>query len=360
MKAPTRQTIFQKLSRTSVSPYYLNKKLTIMDACFRQSAVVPRQLRREYPGAIHHLMNRGDHREDMVKDDEDRGRFLAALGQACQKTKWQVQDNRKDSASGRREFASQRERRRQEEESADHRQLRRGWWLGSEEFRQELLASAAERVSASHYGSDRREAAEAKARRIVVEELQRLGGEGKELRQRRKGDAAEVQVASTHKDQAQTVHGLERVRPELHDLAIMGFRLSQPRRPSAHIAQFVPRIGVSWNDLDNSSPLLLGAGQVTCDFEDETEAMMQPPVVRAPLHRLPIDGDGSIQTVPIGPLVEARQHSRPSFQQVVVVELVGKRRLMHASPHSLQDGMLIVVREGEALGAFRLRQHLTT
>ena len=102
---------------------------------------------------------------------------------------------RKDSASGRLEFASQMERRRQEEESADPRQLRRGWWLGSEEFRQELLAWVAERVGASHYGSDRREAAEAKARRIVVEEWKRLGWEGKELRQRRKGDAGKVQVA---------------------------------------------------------------------------------------------------------------------------------------------------------------------
>ena len=67
--------------------------------------------------------------------------------------------------------------------------------MGSEEFRQELLAWVAERVGASHYGSDRREAAEAKARRIVVEEWKRLGWEGKELRQRRKGDAGKVQVA---------------------------------------------------------------------------------------------------------------------------------------------------------------------
>ena len=31
-----------------------------------------RKLRVEYPGAIYHLMNRGDRRESIFKDDEDR------------------------------------------------------------------------------------------------------------------------------------------------------------------------------------------------------------------------------------------------------------------------------------------------
>jgi len=43
------------------------------------------------PGAIYHLMNRGDRREPIFKDDEDRRRFLETLGQACAKTGWQVQ-----------------------------------------------------------------------------------------------------------------------------------------------------------------------------------------------------------------------------------------------------------------------------
>ena len=51
---------------------------------------MPRQLRMEYAGAIYHLMNRGDRREDIVRDDEDRRRFLATLGETCQKTRWQV------------------------------------------------------------------------------------------------------------------------------------------------------------------------------------------------------------------------------------------------------------------------------
>jgi hypothetical protein len=50
---------------------------------------MPRKLRLEYPGAIYHAMNRGDHREDIFLDDKDRQRFLSTLGEACQKTEWQ-------------------------------------------------------------------------------------------------------------------------------------------------------------------------------------------------------------------------------------------------------------------------------
>ncbi len=50
-----------------------------------------RKLRVQYPGAIYHLMNRGDRREPIFKDEEDRRRFLETLGQACAKTGWQVQ-----------------------------------------------------------------------------------------------------------------------------------------------------------------------------------------------------------------------------------------------------------------------------
>jgi putative transposase len=45
-----------------------------------------RKLRVQYPGAIYHVMNRGDHQEPIFRDDEDRGLFLATLGQACEKT----------------------------------------------------------------------------------------------------------------------------------------------------------------------------------------------------------------------------------------------------------------------------------
>ena len=50
-----------------------------------------RKLRVEYPGALYHVMNRGDRQEPIFKDDEDRQRFVKALGEACAKTAWQVQ-----------------------------------------------------------------------------------------------------------------------------------------------------------------------------------------------------------------------------------------------------------------------------
>jgi REP element-mobilizing transposase RayT len=49
-----------------------------------------RKLRVEYPGAVYHVMNRGDRREAIFKDDQDRERFLETLGEVCVKTGWQV------------------------------------------------------------------------------------------------------------------------------------------------------------------------------------------------------------------------------------------------------------------------------
>ena len=47
---------------------------------------VPRKPRVQYPGAIYHLMSRGDRREDIYLDDVDRHDFLKTLAEACQKT----------------------------------------------------------------------------------------------------------------------------------------------------------------------------------------------------------------------------------------------------------------------------------
>ncbi len=49
-----------------------------------------RKLRVEYAGAIYHVMNRGDRREMIFREDADRELFLETLGQACAKTGWQV------------------------------------------------------------------------------------------------------------------------------------------------------------------------------------------------------------------------------------------------------------------------------
>ena len=49
-----------------------------------------RKLRVEYPGAIYHVLNRGDRREPIFKDEADRQRFVETLGEACAKAGWQV------------------------------------------------------------------------------------------------------------------------------------------------------------------------------------------------------------------------------------------------------------------------------
>src|SRR5208282_1616047 len=49
-----------------------------------------RKLRVEYPGAIYHVMNRGDRWEPIFRDDADRKRFVESLGEACARSGWQV------------------------------------------------------------------------------------------------------------------------------------------------------------------------------------------------------------------------------------------------------------------------------
>ena len=273
---------------------------------------MPRQLRIQYPGAIYHVMNRGDRREAIFHDNADRRRFLETLGQACAKTEWLILayclmgnhfhlvietplgnlvegmkwllgtytsrfnrrhklaghlfsgrykslivDGRgngylktvcdyvhlnpvrakllrpeqklraypwssyveylkpagrrpswvevkrllgemripKDSPAGRRQFERRMEERRAEASGELWKKLRRGWYFGDEAFREELLEAAQTRVGRSHYGAERQETAEAKARRIVAEELKRMGWTEGSLSQKRKGDAAKVQIA---------------------------------------------------------------------------------------------------------------------------------------------------------------------
>ena len=42
---------------------------------------MPRQVRIEFAGAFYHVMSRGDRREAIFQDDQDRERFLATLGE---------------------------------------------------------------------------------------------------------------------------------------------------------------------------------------------------------------------------------------------------------------------------------------
>lgn len=51
---------------------------------------MPRKLRLEYEKAIYHVMNRGDRKEDIFVVNQDLESFLETLGEACQKTGWQI------------------------------------------------------------------------------------------------------------------------------------------------------------------------------------------------------------------------------------------------------------------------------
>ncbi len=49
-----------------------------------------RPLRIEYPGAVYHVMARGNQGRPLFKDDKDRKRFLETLEESCQKRGWKI------------------------------------------------------------------------------------------------------------------------------------------------------------------------------------------------------------------------------------------------------------------------------
>jgi REP-associated tyrosine transposase len=51
---------------------------------------MPRSIRIEFEGAFYHVMARGNRREAIFLDDEDRRLFVQTLGQACAMTGWRV------------------------------------------------------------------------------------------------------------------------------------------------------------------------------------------------------------------------------------------------------------------------------
>jgi REP element-mobilizing transposase RayT len=64
--------------------------LTGLEGTGTLPAGMARKLRVQYPGAIYHVMNRGDRRAAIFFEDEDRELFLETLGEVCEKTDWQV------------------------------------------------------------------------------------------------------------------------------------------------------------------------------------------------------------------------------------------------------------------------------
>lgn len=101
----------------------------------------------------------------------------------------------RDSVAGRRAFERMMEARRTQEEGEEFKVVRRGWCLGEEKFKQELLAQMSEKVGMHHYGGERQESGEAKAERLVADELKKRGWSEEMLKQKAKGDSVKIQIA---------------------------------------------------------------------------------------------------------------------------------------------------------------------
>jgi REP element-mobilizing transposase RayT len=102
-----------------------------------------------------------------------------------------------DNASGRQQLAQGMEMRRAAEEDEQAlAPIRRGWCLGSEAFRRELLERMTGQLGAHHAGDLRRENGEARAERILGEELQRLGWTEADLLSQRKNAPGKLAMAA--------------------------------------------------------------------------------------------------------------------------------------------------------------------
>ena len=96
----------------------------------------------------------------------------------------------------RQEFERHMERRRLEEVDPEGLEaFGRDWCLGSEAFRKEQLERMEGGLGQHHAGQLRLETAQAKAERLVAEELRRLGWSGEDLVRRPKNDPDKLAIA---------------------------------------------------------------------------------------------------------------------------------------------------------------------
>jgi REP element-mobilizing transposase RayT len=169
---------------------------------------MPRKLRIEYSGAMYHVMSRGDRRERIFLDDVDRQDFIKTLAEACQKTNWQVhayclmpnhyhlvlETPEPNLVAGMAWLQSTYTIR------LNHRHQLFGHVL-SGRYKSQLvegsgngyLRTACDYV---HLGELHRASAEAKAERIMAEELQRQRWQEADLLIRPKNDAVKLEIAA--------------------------------------------------------------------------------------------------------------------------------------------------------------------
>lgn len=102
----------------------------------------------------------------------------------------------KDGAAGRRALKRAMDMRRMEEEPEEYESVRRNWCLGDKKFKKELLEQISEQIGEHHFGSERGQAAEARAERIIKEELKRRKWTAEKLKRARKGALEKVEIAT--------------------------------------------------------------------------------------------------------------------------------------------------------------------
>lgn len=119
-----------------------------------------------------------------------------------------------DTAAGREQFAARTEARRRENPEAEFAGIRRGWCFGDLAFRQAMLSEVSRAVGPNHFGPELQEAAEAKAGRIVDEELRLTLWTEAELARRRKGDPTKIAIAIRLR--AETTVTLQWIAARLH------------------------------------------------------------------------------------------------------------------------------------------------
>ena len=130
-----------------------------------------------------------------------------------------------DNAAGRRVFEAAVETRRGQPEGEAFKGVRRGWCLGSEQFRQDLLAGVDRQLGALHFGPERAESQEARAERRVQEGLKRLGWTETSLTERQKGDPVKVRLAQRLREETMVTLGWIARRLQMGSVAYLTNRL---------------------------------------------------------------------------------------------------------------------------------------
>lgn len=104
---------------------------------------------------------------------------------------------KEDTPAARAEFVTRIEKRRLEElDEEEVGPLRRGWCFGEPAFKKRMLELVGEKAGEHHAGELHFQTAQARANRILAEELKRLGWSKKELQNRRKNDPDKLGIAA--------------------------------------------------------------------------------------------------------------------------------------------------------------------